>query len=582
MSIHAAALIEIHNLSIAFRSKGGDLPVVRNVDLTIRSGETAALVGESGSGKTLLARSIVDLMPPGATITNGTITFDGATVLPADSSIRHTLRGRQVGYVFQEPLSSLNPALRIGIQLVEGLRHHQALSADAARAEALEMLERLRIASPDQVMQRYPHELSGGMRQRVMIAAALIMKPALLIADEPTTALDTIIQSEVIGLLKDTARAQGTAVLMVTHDLSAVAGFADTVSVMSRGEIVEAGRVDEILRAPRHPYTRALLAATLQPITSEVPSAASDGREPLIEVRDLSVAFPGKPSGWRRQRSQARALDTVSFGISPGEALAIIGQSGSGKTTLARAIAGLQPVETGEILFRGAPIADARRRGEQPVQFIFQDPFGSLDPRMKIGAIVEEALKFDPRHTAATRQDKVAQALDDVRLGGDFLDRFPHQLSGGQRQRVSIARAIVRDPQFIIADEPVSALDLTVQAQILQLFLDLKAKRGFACLFVSHDLGVVEHFADRIGVLFKGRLVEIGPRAAVFDRPHHAYTRALLSALSHLEAHADGGFALGRRDFGVPAVAAAGEIADASGSPRYVEVAPGHLVAMAA
>jgi len=579
MSIHAAALLEIRNLSIAFRTSGREVPVVRAVDLTIRRGETSALVGESGSGKTLLARSIVDLMPPDATITGGSIAFDGATVLPADPAVHHGLRGRQVGYIFQEPLSSLNPALRIGVQLTEGLRHHRGLPSDAAHAEALDMLDRLKIAAPERAMQLYPHELSGGMRQRVMIAAALIMKPALLIADEPTTALDSIIQGEVLGLLKDTAQAQGTAVLMVTHDLSAVAGFADTVSVMSRGEIVEAGSVEATLGKPRHPYTRALLAATLQPITGDAPPPPPAADTPLLDVRGLSVAFAGKPAGLRRIRAQTRALDTVSFSIMPGESLAIIGQSGSGKTTLARAIAGLQPIAGGDILFHGEPIAGVRRRGEQPVQFIFQDPFGSLDPRMKVAAIVEEALKFDSRHSAATRREKAAQALADVSLDSSFLDRFPHQLSGGQRQRVSIARAIVRDPEFIIADEPVSALDLTVQAQILELFLDLKARLGFACLFVSHDLGVVEHFADRIGVLFKGRLVEIGPRAAIFERPHHDYTRALLSALSHLEARPDGSFALSRRDFGAPVELVT---ADASLSPRYVEVAPGHLVAIAA
>ncbi len=573
MTESSEPLLQIRDLTIAFPKGREWHSVVERASLTIAPGETSALVGESGSGKTLLARALVDLMPEGARITQGEILFKGRNLMDGEADAFKKVRGQEIGFIFQEPLSSLNPAVRIGVQLTEALRYHQGLPEDACRDRAVGMLGKVQISSPEKVMEKYPHELSGGMRQRVMIATSLILAPSLLVADEPTTALDMIVQEEVLLLMKEIALEMGTAVLLITHDLGSVATLCENVSVMNRGAIVEQGQVRDILRKPRHDYTRKLLDASPQVPDEHAVSTQKETPDLILEVADLTVSFEDRSSGFLRSKKSVTALSRVSFSIAKGETLAIIGESGSGKTTLSRVIANLLPSTSGKVNFHG-----------QDIQFIFQDPFGSLDPRMRVGDIVAEGLLFNRRHARADRRDMVAKSLEDVKLDASFIDRFPHQLSGGQRQRVSIARAIITNPDFIIADEPVSALDLTVQKQILELLLELKEKVGFACLFVSHDLGVVEHIADRVGVLYRGQLVEIGPAAAIFNRPRHAYTRRLLSATPRLSRSGQEGYTLVRRNFPNEGPDKAPETNDVSGAGEtsYREVEAGHFVARGA
>ena len=559
-------LLHLKSLEISFPREKGWQKVVQGASLDIFPGELSALVGESGSGKTLLARALVGLMPEGARITGGEILYKTQNLLMGGVNAFKAVRGQEIGFIFQEPLSSLNPAVKIGVQLTEALQYHKKLPPETCRERAVEMLAKVQIPTPEMVMDKYPHELSGGMRQRVMIATSLILAPSLLIADEPTTALDMIVQEEVLLLMKEIALEMGTAVLLITHDLGAVATLCDRVSVMNKGRIVEQGQVENILRSPQNIYTRRLLEASPQALEEYGKRSRGQARAPILEVRDLTVAFADRRCGLFGSRKSVAALEKVSFTISQGETLAIIGESGSGKTTLSRTIAGFIPPTSGDLWFQG-----------QDIQFIFQDPFGSLDPRMRVRDIVAEGLLFNANLPAADRRGKVEKALADVKLDAAFLDRFPHQLSGGQRQRVSIARAIVTDPDFIIADEPVSALDLTVQKQILDLLLELKQKIGFACLFVSHDLGVVEHIADRVGVLYRGCLVEIGPAEAVFNRPHHEYTRRLLTATPRLTKTAEGGYALQRRDF--TGGAAPALKSDREPAVTYNKVGEDHFVA---
>ncbi len=570
-------LLRLDDLTIAFTGDDGEgRTVVDQACLRIAAGETAALVGESGSGKTLLARSLVGLLPRGARVTGGRLRFGDRDFDPARTEELRPLRGCEIGHIFQEPLSSLNPALTVGTQLTEGLRYHRGLAEPECRRRALAMLERVHIDDAAQVMRKYPHELSGGMRQRAMIATALILGPVLLVADEPTTALDVIVGAEVLALMQQLARQSGTAVLLITHDLGAVAAVADSVNVMRHGRIVEQGSTRTILESARHPYTRELLAAVPQPRTEPAADAGAEiaGTPPVVEVRGLTVSFPRKGGG------TVRALDHVSFAVARRETLAIVGESGSGKTTLSRTLAGLQRPDTGELRFNGELPAGGRWRPRPGLQLIFQDPAGSLDPRMRVADIVAEGLRFVPGGTRRERRERAARALADVKLDAAFLDRLPHQLSGGERQRVSIARALVMEPDLVLADEPVSALDLTVQRQILELLAALKRQRGFACLFVSHDLAVVEHIADRVGVLYRGLLVEIGPLDAVFARPRHPYTRRLLAAGTGLESVGPGAWRLGRRRFAAdPAPAPAADPVERPGPVHYEEVAAGHLVA---
>jgi peptide/nickel transport system ATP-binding protein len=560
-------LLSVEGLTLEVARTG--MQVVKGISFTVAPGELLGIVGESGSGKTMAARAAMRLEPPAVRRVGGSIRFEGRDITTMPLSELRQLRGARIGMVFQEPMTSLNPSMTVGRQLEEGLvLHRRDLSADARRSLVLDMLDRVGIAEPVAALSAYPHQFSGGMRQRIMLASVMLLRPALLIADEPTTALDAVIQREVLELVVDLTRDDGTAVVMISHDLSMVARYTDRVIVMQEGAIVEEGPTRDLLQHPRHPYTRKLLAAMPRRGPARDVNRAS---VPIVEVRDLVVQYAGR-QGFLRRSAPKRALHGIGLHIDPGEVVALVGGSGSGKTTLGRAIAGMIRPSGGDILFSGRPI-DGPRTGHWAdyrlnCQMVFQDPYSSLDPRMKTGALVREALRLVPGMSGPERRERVAEVLEEVGLGGEFAERYPHELSGGQRQRVAIARAIVRRPAFVIADEPVSALDTTVRAQVLDLFAKLQQRHGFACLFISHDLGVVEQVADRVVVMQHGSIVEEGDRDAVFDAPRHGYTRQLLSAVPALEATPDGGVRLKWRFADEPLTIRETDRADAERSAR--------------
>jgi len=523
---HDHPLLSVEGLTLAAPSLGVD--VVDDLRFHIGRGEFLAVVGESGSGKTMAARAVLGLLPPGIQRTAGRILLDGEDLAAAAEPRIRALRGAAIGMVFQEPMVSLNPALTVGAQLAEGLRLHHKLPRDEIRARSLEMLRRVQIPDPERCLAAHPHEFSGGMRQRIMLASVMLLKPKLLIADEPTTALDTLVQREVLDLMVELARDHDTAVMLITHNLGLVARYASRAVVMRQGRKVEEGQVGEILRRPSHPYTRNLVDALPRRGAAATPVSG----EPLLAVRSLRVEFGGR--GWlRRNRRRVVAVDGVDLDVRAGETLAVVGGSGSGKTTLGRAVLRLAKANGGEVRFRGRDVLGAGGRDlhdfRMGCQLVFQDPYSSLDPRMRVGAIVAEPLRHLPGMSDADKAARVRGTLEDVGLVG-FDARFPHELSGGQRQRVAIARAIVRHPAFVVADEPVSALDMTIQKQVLTLFRALQRRYGFACLFISHDLSAVEEIADRVAVMQSGRIVETGTVAQIYDAPSHPYTRALLEA----------------------------------------------------
>ncbi|WP_404401954.1 ABC transporter ATP-binding protein [Pelagibacterium halotolerans] len=526
-------LLSVRDLSLNVRGPDGP-DIVKRASLNVAPGEVVGIVGESGSGKTMLARALMGLQPPVIVRTGGDIRFRGQSVPEMAAKHIRALRGAEIGMVFQEPMTSLNPSMMIGRQLDEPLRVHTRLDAAERRRRVLDILTRVGIPDPESGLSAYPHQFSGGMRQRIMLASAMLLRPALLIADEPTTALDALVQRDVLELMLELTRDEGTALLMISHDLPMVARYCQRVLVMRRGEIVEAGDTETILARPKHDYTRDLLQA--MPTRGPRRTFPKDAT-PIVEVRGLEVSYTSKAGLFAGSKTK-RALHGIDLSIRSGEVVALVGGSGSGKTTLGRAIAGLTAASAGDILFRGEPV----RRGSRGYrdyrlncQMIFQDPFGSLDPRMTIGALVGEALRHEPGLDRADVAGRVAEILSEVGLGADYAGRYPHELSGGQRQRVAIARAIVRNPDFVIADEAVSALDVTVRAQVLRLLARLQERYRFSCLFISHDLGVVEQLADRVVVMRDGRIVEEGERDAIFDTPQSDYTRALLSAIPTLE-----------------------------------------------
>ncbi|CEJ12021.1 Glutathione import ATP-binding protein GsiA [bacterium YEK0313] len=526
------SLLSVRDLKVA---AGGRITAVDGISFDIRPGEILAVVGESGSGKTATGRAAIGLLPSGLRQTDGAISFAGRPLGGLTQSEWRSVRGALIGMVFQEPMVSLNPAISIGRQMAEALEIHTGLTPEAIRAACIAMLRRVGIADPEACLGAYPHEFSGGMRQRIMLASVMLLRPKLLIADEPTTALDTLSQADVLDLMVELTREYGTAVMLITHNLGLVARYADRAIVMRQGRIVEEGPAQTLLRAPRHDYTRALVEAL--PRRSATRAIATGG-EPLIRAEGVSVTFGGT-GGLVRARRAVRAVDAVDLAIHAGETVALVGGSGSGKTTLGRAVLRLVDTSEGRILFRGEDVTHRQGSALLPFrlacQIVFQDPYSSLDPRMTIGAIVGEPLRLVPALDRREKERRIAAMLDDVGLG-DFAGRYPHQLSGGQRQRVAIARALIRRPAFIVADEPISALDMTIQKQILALFRKLQQDYGFACLFVSHDLAAVEEIADRVVVMSAGRIVEQGPRDAIFDHPGHAYTQRLLAASPRLEA----------------------------------------------
>ena len=505
--------------------------ILKGVSLELRAGEVFGLVGESGSGKSLTAFSLMRLLPDGARL-DGSAWLGESELLSASETALCGIRGREIGMIFQEPMTALNPVQTIGDQVAEALVIHGVASREDALRVAREKLDRVGLTAERFPLDRYPHELSGGQRQRVCIAMAIALRPKLLIADEPTTALDTLSQAEVLSLMMSLTAESGTAVMLITHNLGLVARYADRAVVMHRGEIVETGAAAELLADPRQDYTRRLVEALPRrgPPRPERPAVA-----PLIEAQNLRVAFAGRRRFLRRL-PYTEAVKGVNLAIRPGEVVALVGGWGSGKTTLGRAMLRLVNSSGGEILYRNQPITAAKgselREFRQNCQIIFQDPYSSLDPRMRIGAILAEALRFSGL-SASEVTTKVEAALSEVSLPG-LGQRFPHELSGGQRQRVAIARALIRRPDFVLADEPVSALDMTIQKQVLTLLRDLQAQRGFSCLFVSHDLAAVEEIADRVVVMHRGGIVEEGSRDQIFDAPRHDYTKALLAASPRL------------------------------------------------
>jgi len=539
MSAAGTPLLEVVDLAVRFRIGAASVEAVRGVSFTLERGRTLAIVGESGSGKSVTALSIPQLLPyPKASHPTGSIRLDGIELLGRDEAFLRTVRGQRIGMIFQEPMTSLNPLHTVERQVGEMLLLHRRLDRAAARARVVELLGLVGIQDPASRLLSFPHQLSGGQRQRVMIAMALANEPDLLIADEPTTALDVTIQAQVLALLKDLQARMGMALLLITHDLTIVRRTADHVAVMTEGELVEAGPVERIFTAPRHPYTRHLLASE----PKGRPSKRPDGR-PVLAVTDLKVHFPIQRGLLRRTSGWIKAVDGVSMEVRPGETVGIVGESGSGKTTLGLAALRLLKSQ-GAIRLDGTDIQGWSWRRLRPLrprmQIVFQDPYGSLSPRMSVGAIVEEGLRLHGRRDGAvSRRALVATALDEVGLDPATMDRYPHEFSGGQRQRIAIARALVLKPRLVVLDEPTSALDVSVQSQIVELLRGLQERHGLAYLFISHDLRVVRAMAHQILVMKDGLVVEHGPAEEVLGRPRSAYTRTLMAAAFDLAATPD-------------------------------------------
>ncbi len=529
-------LLKVENLSVTFGNGGDAVEVVHDVSFTVERGETVAIVGESGSGKSVTALSILQLLPyPNARHPHGSIQFDGQELVHAPESVLRKIRGNKIAMVFQEPMTSLNPLHTIEKQINEILLLHKKMNEDQARARTLELLKLVALPNAEKRLNAFPHELSGGQRQRVMIAMALANNPDILIADEPTTALDVTIQAQILALLKDLQKRLGMALLLITHDLGIVRRMADKVCVMQKGTIVEQAIAATLFAHPQHPYTQMLLAAEPK---GEALTIAGDAAE-IMRTDDIKVHFPVRKGVLRRVVDVIKAVDGVSLQVRAGETVGVVGESGSGKTTLGLGLLRLLP-STGKIVFMGREIDQLSRKALRPLrremQIVFQDPFGSLSPRMSIGEIVAEGLDIHKITTdAADREKRVTEALQEVGLDPLTRNRYPHEFSGGQRQRVAIARAIILKPKFVVLDEPTSALDMSVQAQIVDLLRALQKKHRLAYLFISHDLRVVKALSHHIIVMKDGAVVEQGPAADIFAHPRADYTKALLAAALNLE-----------------------------------------------
>ncbi|WP_406856916.1 dipeptide ABC transporter ATP-binding protein [Alsobacter sp. KACC 23698] len=532
------AVLDIAGLDLTIHGA----PILKGISLAVGEGEVLGLVGESGSGKSLTALSVMRLLPRGAKAA-GSILFDGADILARSEREMRGLRGRQIGMVFQEPMTALNPLKTIGEQAAEGFRLHLGLSRREAAARAERILERVGLPAAEVPPDRYPHELSGGQRQRVVIAMAVALSPRLVIADEPTTALDVTTQAQILALLRELVAENRSSLLLITHDLAVIGAMADRVAVMQRGAVVEAGPAAGFFGAMRHPYSRALLAASRHVPRRTTPPAAP---EPLLQVEGLVRDYVTPRGNPFRAAPRKRAVDGVSFAIGRGESVGLVGESGSGKSTVARATLALEAPQGGAIRLGGRDVAalsgEELRFFRRRVQMVFQDPYGSFDPRHKAGRIVAEPLRL--MGEVSDRAGRIAQALREVGLDPSDADKYPHEFSGGQRQRLAIARALITRPDLIVLDEPVSALDVTIRAQVLDLLADLQSRLGLAYLFISHDLAVVRAITDRVLVMWRGRVVEQGPTGQVLDDPRHSYTQELVAASLHL---AD---AMGRRGAG--------------------------------
>jgi microcin C transport system ATP-binding protein len=551
-------LLDIRDLSVRFTQDGRPVQAVNRVSLTVGRGETVALVGESGSGKSVTALATVALLPDSAAL-SGSVRFDGQELVGASAGRLRHIRGNDIAFVFQEPMTSLNPLHRLERQIGETLALHQGLSGAEARRRTLDLLHRVGIPEAEQRLQAYPHQLSGGQRQRAMIAMALANDPGLLIADEPTTALDVTIQAQILDLLKDLKDERGMSLLFITHDLGIVRRIADRVYVMKDGEIVEQGATAPLFAAPRHPYTRKLLAAEARgrpgPVAPDAPR--------LLEADALRVWFPIQRGLLRRTVGHIRAVNGADIAVRAGETLGVVGESGSGKTTLALALLRLIASQ-GLIRFRGQPIQGLKSHQMRPLrrhmQIVFQDPFGSLSPRMSVAQLVAEGLTVHAIDRGRDRRALVAEVLAEVGLDPAAMDRYPHEFSGGQRQRIAIARAMILRPELLVLDEPTSALDMTVQVQIVELLRDLQRRHGLAYLFISHDLRTVRALAHKVIVMKDGDVVEAGAADAIFDAPQSGYTRELMRA-----AFGDGGPAPAAGALTPPARGGSGSAPQASG-----------------
>lgn len=550
-------IASFENLRVEFETKTGTVVGVEDVSFEIKPRETVCVVGESGSGKSVSSLSMMRLVEfGGGKLTGGTLKFtrkSGETldITKADQSLMRTIRGNEIGMIFQEPMTALNPLFTVAQQLTEGLRTHKTLGKEAAAKRALELLYQVRIPEPERRLNQYPHELSGGMRQRVVIAMALACEPRLLIADEPTTALDVTIQAEILALIDRLKQETGTAVMFITHDMSVVAQMADRVVVMHRGKKVEEGTVEQIFENPKHDYTKSLLAAVPklgemkgkllpEPMrlmgnenTKFKPLSGSD--EPLLIVKNLTTRFAVKGGFLRRTLANVHAVEDVSFTLMKGKTLSLVGESGCGKSTVGRSLLRLVEPLSGQVSIDGQNIVAMSppelRKARLNMQMVFQDPFASLNPQMLLKDQVADPMRNYNTHSGEALDKRVEMLFDRVKLPHSFLRRYPHELSGGQRQRVAIARALALNPKLIIADEAVSALDVSVQAQVLNLMLELQSELGLSFLFISHDMAVVERVSHDVGVMYLGRIVEFGPRSKIFENPQHAYTKALLKAV---------------------------------------------------
>nr|WP_174819650.1 ABC transporter ATP-binding protein [Ruegeria arenilitoris] len=550
-------IAQIRELRVEFQTKDGPVVGVEDVSFEVRPGETVCIVGESGSGKSVSSLSLMRLVEfGGGEIAGGQLIFDRndgteLDLAKADQDLMKQIRGNEIGMIFQEPMTALNPVFTVGRQLTEGLRIHKDMSKSQAEARALELLKQVRIPEPERRLKQYPHELSGGMRQRVVIAMAMACEPRLLIADEPTTALDVTIQAEILALMDRLKRETGTAVMFITHDMAVVAQMADRVVVMYRGNKVEEGTVTEIFENPQHDYTKALLAAVpklgemrgksapepmkLLGVEGQKIAPIPGTEDVLLSVRNLTTRFPVKGGILRRTISNVHAVEDVSFTLNKGQTLSLVGESGCGKSSAGRSILRLIEPMAGEISLDGMDIMKLDQKGLRKarldMQMIFQDPFASLNPQMQLVDQVAEPMRNYGVASGSELQDRVAQLFDKVHLPRSFMRRFPHEMSGGQRQRIAIARALALNPKLIIADEAVSALDVSVQAQVLNLMMELQSELGLSYLFISHDMAVVERVSHHVGVMYLGRIVELGPRARVFENPQHPYTQALMKAV---------------------------------------------------
>ncbi|MCW4113834.1 ABC transporter ATP-binding protein [Aurantimonas sp. MSK8Z-1] len=530
-------VLTIEGLTIVVGGEAGPRPVVSDLSFTLGRGETLCIAGESGSGKSMTALAIMGLLPkPGAGIAAGSIRLGETELTTLGEGGLRRVRGDRVAMIFQEPMTSLNPVLTIGRQLTEAIRAHQPVGLGEARRQAVAALEAVRISEAERRLGQYPHELSGGMRQRVMIAMALALKPDVLIADEPTTALDVTVQAQILQLLRDLQAELGTAIILITHDMGVVAEVADRVVILRHGRQVEEGAVGPIFAVPREGYTRELLAAVprIGEGAGRVASRMAAATRPLVEVNDLTVGFDLKGGLLGRVQRRVHAVEGISFDLRAGETLSLVGESGCGKSTTAKALAGLVPY-AGDIVLDGRNVGGLPRAQTKAVrrdiQMIFQDPFASLDPRMTVGELVAEPMAIHRTATVVERRERVAALFERVGLSPGEAGRYPHEFSGGERQRICIARALALRPKLIVADESVSALDVSVQARVLELLRELQAEFGIAYLFISHDMAVVENISDRVAVMYLGQIVETGTRDQIFADPRHPYTRRLIEAV---------------------------------------------------